>query len=794
MTSKRKLTVLSIVLIISLLSSLFSQMVFAVTYNNENYTFANDCVINFAANGGVNQSELKIQSANFENIKNGLTFASVFPDFPQKDGAILKSCGYFKSDSSYLAVDKSSPINSYLDSMYLNVGGINTETKEITNATVYLGIDWTYEYSVNYELNGGVNSSANPYSYIYGIGVADFAKPSKDSAIFAGWYYNPEFTIPAASISSADYGNKTLYAKWEEPCGVLNFDSNTGVSGEITSVTVPLNSKISDYLTADAPSKDGYYFSGWVKQDLTELSDEDIMTADGFTVYALWTANEITAEEQIIRGSLNEAVPENSIIVENGTGEYTFSLSDDEVLPKGMTFGDNGTITGNFEEMGNFEINVIVTDKNTNAQTTAKIVFEVLRPVIQIKKKPVAASIAINTSLEHSGFIGGKFTGVSEDGTEEELDGELSWKDETTILSEYGNHLVPVIFTPYDKNYMPLEFEVYVNVKRPSGSSVSTITYTIRATASEGGTISPEGRSEIYEYGNQTYLMKANAGYVISEIIVDGENYDAGETESKYTFTSVTESHRIHVEFEKADEKNAKKRFYDVSDSDDDNTVSETSKKETSKITADTSNQIDVSSVFNTKDKIAYIQGYEDGSFRPSNSLTRAEAAVILSKILTTQMENKTYTSKFSDVNPSDWYGNYVCFLTEQGIIDGYTDGTFRPDASITRAELVALVAKALNIKDGLYTNYFSDTAGMWASNAISAINSFGWIKGYSDGTFRPDANITRAETTVFLNAVLGRNSSNSDITVSNAFNDIKPTDWFYESVIEAANLSVHSS
>ncbi len=800
MTKKRKLPILSIVLIISLLSSLFTQTAFGFIYNNEDYTFSNNCIINFAANGGVKQSELKMQSTNIENIRNGLTFASVFPDSPKgASNAIVKNYGFFASDSSYHAVDKSSPINSYFNMMNLNVSNVNSETKEITNATIYLGINWDYEYSLNYELNGGTNSPSNPYNYIYKTGVPGFASPTKDYAVFKGWYYDAGFTLPVAGISSEDSGNKTLYAKWENTHGTLNF--NTGTNEKIASVNIPLNAKISDYLPADKPKKDGYSFSGWGKEDLSNLSDSDVMTENGFTVFALWTANEITAKEQIIKGSLNEAVPENSIIAENGTGEYTFSLSENETLPKGLILEDNGIISGNFGEAGNFEINVIVTDKNSGSKTTAKITFEISGSLIQIKKMPATSWVAKNKALKYSSVFGGKFVVINENGVEEELDGTLWWKDETTIFPEYGNYTVTIVFTPNNKNYQPFEFDMELNVKKPFNSSPTpTIRYSIRASASEGGKITPEGRSELYEYENITYTIKADPGYRISEIIVDGEKYDGGETKRKYTFTSVTESHRIHVKFEKIDEEKTKKRFYnnENTDSDDNKDVSDNSKNKSSNknnntTNDNTTNKIDVSSVFNTKDKIAYIQGYTDGSFRPSNYLTRAEASVILSKILVTKMENKNYTSKFSDVNSSDWYGNYVSFLSEHGIIDGYADGTFKPNANITRAELVALVAKALDI-NGQYTNYFSDTAGMWASNAISAINSFGFIKGYADGTFRPNANITRAETTVFLNAVLGRNSSSSGQIVSNAFNDIKPTDWFYESVIEAANLSSRSS
>ncbi len=797
---KRKISpIISIILTLSLMFSIFSQSTFAVVYNNENYTFSNNCIINFSANGGVEQSALKMQSATIESIRNGLTFGSIFPDNPQNSDshAILKNYGFYTANSSFYPIDRTSLISTYLDSMYISITGVNAETKEITSATIYPAISWSFEYSINYELNNGTNSLANPNKYVYSTGVAGFAQPTKEYSVFRGWYLDPEFTIPVTEISASDAGDKTLYAKWEETHYTLNFDPNTGTNGETEHTYVPINAKISDYLTSDIPTKTGYSFNGWIKSDGTELTDNDIMTQNGFTVYASWLANKITVKETTIKGFYGETVPENSIIVENGTGDYLFTVSENEVLPKGLTLNENGVISGNFEEAGNFETIINIKDKNSNSETTAKIIFEISKPKPTIERLPVATSINKNRKIKYSSIFGGKFLGING----EELDGTKTWKDDTITYSEYGYYEATAVFTPKDESYSPIEFELEVRVRSSDGSSSTpVITYTIRSSSSDGGKISPDGIVELYEYGNQLYTFKANSGYEISEIIIDGESYEPSEIGSKYEFKSVLENHRIHVEFEKIGSSSKKKtHFYkdntDDEDSEEKTEISDKKNKDKKDDDITTSGeQINVGSVFNIKDKTAYIQGYTDGSFRPSNSLTRAEAAVILSKILLVQPENKTYTSNFSDVNSSDWYNNYVCFLSEQGIINGYTDGTFKPNANITRAELVALVAKALKIK-GNYTNYFSDTAGMWASNSISAINSFGWIKGYTDGTFKPNANITRAETTVFLNAVLGRTPVSVSVSESKkVFNDISPNDWFYSSVIEAANLNEHTA
>lgn len=797
MTIKIKLPAMAVLLIVSLLSSLFSQTAFAVYFNNESYVFANNCVINFVAKEGINQSSLKMQQASIESIRNGLAFADVFPDSPENSDphAVLKDYGYFTVNSAYYPIDKSSPINRYMDSLFvysmnIEVTGVNPdpEIKEITSATVYLGVSWDYSYSINYELNGGTNHSSNPTSYISSKGIGSFYSPSKDYAVFKGWYFDSGFSSPAEKIPANSSGDKTLYAKWENTHSILNFYSDFGEDNKISSEYVPINGKISDYLNAEIPSKDGYSFSGWAKNSSVELSDADVMTDGGFDVYAVWTPNGITAADQTISGVVYGAVVENGVVVENGTGEYTFSLAENETLPGGLSLESDGSISGTFTEAGTFETLITVTDNNSNSQTTAKIVFDIAESSIRIEKMPYAYPVDTDKSLRNSIITGGKFIGINSEGVEEVLDGKLSWKDDSISFKEYGDYTAKVIFTPDNEEYQPIEFDVDITVKKISSSSViSSVSYTIRASASDGGSISPEGKVEVYEYGNQTFSFKADSGYKVSRVIVDGESYNGGETDGKYTFTGVTGSHRISVEFEEIGNDGSKKRFYEDEDEDE---SSENDKKSSSN--NDTAVKSNVDSVFNTSEKIAYIQGYEDGSFKPSNPLTRAEASVILSKILVSEMDDKTYVSEFSDVSPSSWYGAYVCFLTEKGIIDGYEDGTFRPDAYITRAELVSLVVKALGITDS-YTNYFSDTAGMWASNAISAVNSFGWIKGYSDGTFRPNDLITRAETTVFLNAVLGRNAEDSSENVSSSFSDVNPSDWFYGSIIEAAGLSDYS-
>ena len=160
----------------------------------------------------------------------------------------------------------------------------------------------------------------------------------------------------------------------------------------------------------------------------------------------------------------------------------------------------------------------------------------------------------------------------------------------------------------------------------------------------------------------------------------------------------------------------------------------------------------------NLDDHDAYIQGYPDGRVKPQNNITRAEVATIFFRLLTDDARDYYYStdSGFSDVNPGDWYNTAVATMVQAGILNGYSDGTFKPNASITRAEFATIAARFLSnpysTKDRFY-----DTEGHWAEVYINRAAEIGWIGGYPDGSFKPDRYITRAEAVTLVNNVLGR-------------------------------------
>ena len=194
----------------------------------------------------------------------------------------------------------------------------------------------------------------------------------------------------------------------------------------------------------------------------------------------------------------------------------------------------------------------------------------------------------------------------------------------------------------------------------------------------------------------------------------------------------------------------------------------------------------------NTTDHFAYIVGYGNGEVRPQNNITRAEVATIFFRLLTDDVrdENLTKTNRYSDVTRADWYNTAVSTLSSMGIITGYPDGTFRPNAAITRAEFAAIAARFDNDGDKTAAK-FSDIATHWAKDEISIAYNNGWITGYPDGTFGPQRDITRAETMTLVNRVLNRQPETEDDLLPNMTvwtDNANPNAWYYLAVQEATN------
>ena len=346
-------------------------------------------------------------------------------------------------------------------------------------------------------------------------------------------------------------------------------------------------------------------------------------------------------------------------------------------------------------------------------------------------------------------------------------EGEKVAKPANPTLSGYtfeGWFVDKALKTAYDFNTpVTSDITLYASWDRRSsgggggGGSSSTKKYIITVTCGEGGEITPDGGSdnevEVRKGNDQTFRISADNGYRISDVLVDGES--VGNVD-KYTFEDVDEDHEIEAIFTR--------RAADPSDSGTDRYL-------------------------NTKDHVQYMTGYPDGSFGPGQNMTRAEAAQMFYALLLDQ--NVPHTVSFSDVPADAWYAEAVNTLASLGMINGYPDGTFRPDAPITRAEFCVIALAFAYEPEDFDCDFRDVSTSDWFYDYVAQATSYGWISG-ADRSFRPNECITRAEVSVIVNNMLGRVADEDYIDRHedelNTFPDVKPSHWAYYSIMETAN------
>ena len=215
--------------------------------------------------------------------------------------------------------------------------------------------------------------------------------------------------------------------------------------------------------------------------------------------------------------------------------------------------------------------------------------------------------------------------------------------------------------------------------------------------------------------------------------------------------------------------------------------------EETTEIDWNVPKSIIAAACLNTKDHYSYLIGYSDGTVRPNGRITRAEVATIFFRLLTDDARQRNWSSEnnFSDVSADKWYNNAVSTLCHMGVLGGYSDGTFRPNAPITRAEFAKIAVSFSQANGSAVYSYFTDVKTTdWFAPYVTAAKDSSLIEGYSDGSFKPENRITRAEACTIVNRVLGRKPSKNHMKISGRIDwpDCTTADWFYEAIMEATN------
>ena len=369
--------------------------------------------------------------------------------------------------------------------------------------------------------------------------------------------------------------------------------------------------------------------------------------------------------------------------------------------------------------------------------------------------------------------------------------------------------------------------------------------WTITATAGSNGSISPSGTVFVANGQSQQFTFSPSGGYRVNNVTVDGSAVNPAN--NSYTIPIVTSNRTIHVtftttgggtttpdpgtggseskpylrfdsnggtEFDPIDENG---RDFSINVYDDDhygthiptrpgyrftgwyitNTLrTRIDEDEILRVTSYRTvfagwEETSVPSMLNGDDHYAYIQGYSDGTVRPNANITRAQVATIFFRLLDEDVrdDNLTTYNTFPDVDEDYWANTAISTMASLGVINGRNSGLFDPDAYITRAEFAAICARFDDSGvDGITT--FTDTVGHWAEDEISRAAALGWIQGYSDGTFRPNQYITRAQAVTMINRVLCRLPEDTDDLLSgmNTWTDCHEDDWFYLAIQEATN------
>ena len=340
----------------------------------------------------------------------------------------------------------------------------------------------------------------------------------------------------------------------------------------------------------------------------------------------------------------------------------------------------------------------------------------------------------------------------------------------------YNDYYLVVVFGYHVVNGKKADTPCYLSANNGIGAGNANATHgphllqvkvdevrIITATADEHGKIAPTGDVAVPKGESKTFTITPDSGYHIKDVLVDGKSVGAVST---YTFENVVDNHTIHATFARKHTPTPSTPTVEIPDDD--------------------------ALGLNTTDHFAYIVGYGNGEVRPQNNITRAEVATIFFRLLTDDVrdENLTKTNRYSDVAATSWYNTAVSTLSSMGIITGYPDGTFRPNAAITRAEFAAIAARFDNDGDKTAAK-FSDIANHWAKDEISIAYNNGWITGYPDGTFDPQRDITRAETITLVNRILNRQPETEDDLLPNMTvwtDNANPKAWYYLAVQEATN------
>ena len=636
----------------------------------------------------------------------------------------------------------------------------------------------TEEYTVTFNAYGGFPMPDEQHVKSGEKAVLP-AEPTLKGHTFAFWYLgDDEENATAYDFDTPVTGDITLTAKWNINKYTVTFNSYGGTP-------VPPAQEVEYGLTAtkpDDPTLKGHTFAFWYlgedEENATAYDFDTPVTGD-ITLTAKWNINKYTVTFNSYGGTPVPPAQE----VEYG---LTATKPDDPTL-KGYTFA--------FWYLGDDEQNATAYDFNTpvteNITLTAK--WNINKYTVTFNSYggtpvPPAQEVEYGLTATEPATAPTK-TGYTFDGWylgDEKYDFSDAVEQNITLYANWEKNIYTVTYTDgvdgeevfADQTYrVPFEdtTPAFNGTPTRDGYVFAGWKPAVTDTVTESVTYAAQWKARTDLSYTVHYYLKNTTKKVAADKTVDGQTFNDTVTENAIRISG----YRVYGDSEKSITIGTGTNeiiFYYTR-------ASRPSASSTSKPT------------LNTGDHYAYVMGYPDGTVRPNGSITRAEVSAILFRLLSDKTRDEYFTteSSFTDVKAGAWYNNSIATLEKAGVIvDTAKGGAFRPNEAITRAELAAMLAQFSDAKPVKGVKFSDVSAEHWAYEAIAIAAKMGWIEGYPDGTFRPDATITRAEMMTLVNRALERVPSDEDHLLSKrvmlTFPDCKSGDWFYIAVQEATN------
>ena len=631
----------------------------------------------------------------------------------------------------------------------------------------YVWADVTTYYKVAFNSDGG--SAVDAQTVKYGETLAAFDEPTKDGYKFLGWFTEAD---EAFDLTTPITKSMTLTAKWERNTYTIIYHGNGGVKvdgnkthEQLTSKKLPIGEPTT--LKSAEFTRDNYRFLGWsyfengsvyfkAAEKNVLFEESDIDENGNVHLYAIWK-----------RLSYPVTLRYNA----NTTDEVTN-------MPEPLEQ------TKDSDETGNAEFNI-------SGMIPGRAGYRFLGWAVN---KPDAAEDDIRFKAGEPSIFVVNY--------QDDITLYAVWQELYTVTYSYDPSLPPEV-----QATIPVNNDTYTvgqmvtTAAKPDSVRVGEYIWTFKTWKLDGVEVAPNTQVPMVSGGLhfegiwETKLIH----YSLTIQYVDKKGKELAE--SHMDLLSKGEAYKVD---------SPKIKGYKLKNKDDAvikgtmpgrNLTIEVVyiKKSTGggSGTIDSPNKPTTKApalTLNTDDHFAFINGYPDGSVQPEGNVTRAETAAILYRIMgdACQSYYKTNSSSYSDVARGDWYNTYVATLENAGVIvDTRTNGKFRPNDAITRAELASMIAQFAGLESASAAKFNDVGSRYWAAEEIAIAAKMGWINGYPDGSFRPDRNVTRAELMAMVNRALGRTPKSEDDLLSGMKtwrDNANVNAWYYLDVQEATN------